>query len=129
MYYQRRQLTARTPARTPAAKEVTVTLAPPAYAVRQAAGLGIPTPGGLLQSLLGVGLGAVGGGVMIAAFPQPAKFTGALVAFMFGGLAATTSPIGTFAQEFGAGMLSGSATWLVLDATGQLAPPSSTTGT
>jgi hypothetical protein len=113
---QRRTKT--TPVRT-----VSVPLAPPAYTVRQQAGLGVPTVRGLLEAVAGYALGAGATATVIAVLPAGNKFIGAGLGLLIGGLLVATSPIGTLAQDTGAGAFISGLTWFVDDFLGPLEQP------
>lgn len=104
-------------------KPVTVQLSPPAYAIRQQAGLGLPTGRQLLESVAGVLAGAAISAVFITALRNTNPLLGALTTGGLGIVLSTTSPIGTIPQELGMGALATSAAWVYFDATGQFSAP------
>lgn len=110
--------------REPAVKPVSVQLSPPAYRIRQQAGLGLPSGRQLSEALFGVIAGAALSAVFITALNSKGQsWVGALLTGTLGGVLASTSPIGTFAQEIGMGALATSAGWAYFDVTGQFVPP------
>jgi len=107
----------------PTPRPVTIPLAPPAHAVRQQAGLGLPTARGLLEAVAGYALGAGATATVIAVLPPHNKFIGAGLGLLIGGLLVATSPIGTLAQDTGAGAFISGLTWFVDDLLGPLEQP------
>jgi len=107
---------------------VTVQLSPPAYQVRQQAGLGMPNGRQLAEAMAGVIGGAIASAFFITAMNSPsAKWVGAILTGGLGAIMAATSPIGTFAEEAGFGAAALSAGWMYFDATAQFAQPSTST--
>jgi len=98
---------------------VTVTLAPSAAAVRQQAGLGIPSLRGVAEASFGGLAGAVVAATLITVMPSAAtKWIGALLGLGLGTILAAASPIGTIPQEMGVGALSLSGGWMWFDLLG-----------
>ena len=122
----RRSRRSRTERTEPEPKPVTVTLAPPAHTVRRQAGLGLPTGQEFVESVAGYALGAGMTVITTAVLPPDNKFVGGTLGILIGGLLVATSPIGTLAQEIGAGSFIGGLTWFVDDLLGPAEHP--TTG-
>jgi hypothetical protein len=99
----------------------TVTLGPPAYVVREKAHLGLPTPAEAVYAAAGGLLGAGVAAIVILAMPSPAaKWLGAALDVVAGGLFAAASPLGTIPQEMGVGALALAGGWMWFDLLGAL---------
>lgn len=110
-------------------RSVSVQLSPPAYQIRQQAGLGMPNGRQLAEAMTGVIGGAILSAFFITAMNSPsAKWVGALLTGGLGAVMAATSPIGTFAEEVGLGAAAVSTGWMYFDATAQFSQPSTSTG-
>lgn len=84
----------------------TIVLAPPAWVIRQQAGLGVPGARGLIQAAAGAMTGAAASAVFIGALGDPgARFVGALITGALGTYFAAVSPLGTIPREIGLGMV------------------------
>jgi|GEM_PF-3592949 len=105
--------------RQPQPKPVTVTLVPPAHAVRQQAGLGIPSARAVAEATFGGLAGAVIAATIITVMPSPAsKWIGALLGLGLGTVLAAASPLGTIPQEMGVGAVALSGGWIWFDILG-----------
>jgi hypothetical protein len=105
---------------TPIGKQQTVTLSPPAYQVRQAAGLSLPkNPAGWIEGLGPAIGGALISGVFSGALPAYNRWLGYVITLGLGAFLGVTSPIGTWPEGLGAGMTATSLFGLYLIATGQ----------
>lgn len=83
----------------------TVIIAPPAWAVRQQAGLGVPGARGFFQAVTGTIAGAGAAAIFIGALGEPnARFVGALITGAIGAYFAAVSPVATIPHEIGLGM-------------------------
>jgi len=110
-------------------RPVSVSLSPPAYQVRQQAGLSLPNAAQLAEALVGVLGGAAISAVFITLLPPTNKWAAALLTGSLGALLAATSPIGTIAEEAGMGAFAASASWIYFDLAGQVSPqPPQVTG-
>lgn len=97
-----------------------VVLAPPAWVVRQQAGLGIPGARGLIQAAGGAMTGAAASAIFIGALGDPgARFVGALITGALGAYFAAVSPLGTIPREIGLGMVATSASHMYYALAGQ----------
>lgn len=91
----------------------TVILTPPAWAVREQAGLGMPGVRGLVQSVFGTVAGAGATALFIGALGSPeARYVGAMISGAIGVYFAAVSPIGTIPREVGLGMAATAASHL-----------------
>lgn len=83
----------------------TVIVTPPAWAVRQQAGLGVPGGRGFGQAVAGTMAGAGAAAIFIGALGDPnARFVGALITGALGTYFAAVSPLATIPHEIGLGM-------------------------
>lgn len=95
------------------AKQATIILAPPAWAVRREAGLGVPSPPNIMQAVVGTVAGAGASAMFIGAMGSPeARFVGAVIAGALGTYFAAVSPLATIPHEIGLGMVCTSASHL-----------------
>jgi len=92
-------------------QQAQVTLAPPAWAVRQQAGLGMPlSPAAILQAVIGTMAGATASAIFIGFLGSPeARFVGAVISGALGTYFAAVSPLATIPHEIGLGMVCTSA--------------------
>lgn len=96
----------------------TITLAPPAYVIREQTGLGLPNGRQLIQAIGGVLVGA-GVSAALISLAGVNRWVPALLTASLGALGVATSPIGTFASEASMGMTAASAAWIWFDLTHQ----------
>jgi len=90
-----------------------VVIAPPAWAVREKAGLGFPSPHNVFQAVVGTLAGAGASAIFIGAMGEPnARFVGALISGVIGTYFAAVSPLATIPHEIGLGMVCTSASHL-----------------
>ena len=94
-------------------QEATVTMVPPAWAVRRQAGLGVPSIPNIMQAVVGTVAGAGASAIFIGAMGSPeARFVGALISGAIGTYFAAVSPLATIPHEIGLGMVCTSASHL-----------------
>lgn len=108
---------------------VTVQVSPPAYAVRQQAGLQMPNLTQMGQAVIGPVVGAGVAAGIISFLPPERRIFGAVGGLLIGGIAAATSPIGTIPQEMGIGALSLSVGWFWWEVAGAFGAAQSGPGT
>jgi len=97
-----------------------VELAPPAWAVRQQAGLGVPGARGIGQAVFGTVSGSAATAIFIGALGSPdARYVGAMISGAIGTYFAAVSPIGTIPREIGLGMAATAASHLYYALAGQ----------
>jgi len=91
-------------------QQAQVTLAPPAWAIRQQAGLGVPGPSAIFQAVIGTVAGAAASAIFIGFLGSPeARFVGAVITGAMGTYFAAVSPLATIPHEIGLGMVCTSA--------------------
>jgi len=94
-------------------QQTTVTLVPPAWAVRREAGLGVPSLPNIGQAVVGTITGAAASAIFIGALrSDAARFVGALISGAIGTYFAAVSPLATIPHEIGLGMVCTSASHL-----------------
>ncbi len=100
---------------------VAISVSPPAYVIRQQAGLGLPTsPNRIFEALGGTLIGAGITAALTALMPANEQIFGPIVSGALGTVAAVASPIGTWPQEMGGGAMSSAAFALFLKLTNQM---------
>ena len=105
---------------TPIGKPQLIPLSPPAYQVRQAAGLSLPrTPAGWIEGLGPPVVGALATGIFSGVIPSYNRWLAYALTMGLGAFLAVASPIGTWPEGMGAGMVSTSLFGLYMIATGQ----------